>query len=180
MSSEFKGLTMNIIIDRIIDQIDHIKEKSNLDELVEKKKIILLRSAKEEVLNMFLQYLDSVDYDGNLYILGRRTDKYLAKNFEKLKIFVYEINEDEKYTLENCGEIIGTIGADAICFLYQKIISVDHDNLFEIMDSVGYEKYAISNQLEIVKFMGMDKYLEGRQIYEKLCEWFYKVGDREA
>lgn len=163
----------NAIVDKIIESYDNMMLDCDFEELENKKNIVLLRSAKEEVLCRFLERLDRRGYEGNVHIIGRKSDERYREEYENLTIFVNVVDDKQRYTVKNTREFIKALDADAICFLYQEKISLNHDNLLQIVNQTDCSGYAISNQLNIVKLIGVERYLTGKQIYMQLCDWFY-------
>lgn len=165
---------LNVIVDKIIECYKSMMVDSSIEELEKKDNIVLLRSSKEDVLCRFLKCLENVKYAGNIHIIGRKGDKKYIQIFESLKILVYLVEEKQKYTVENTNAYIPKIEADAVCFFYQNKISSSYENLLQILNQVNCARYAISNQLKIVEFIELNKYLIGKRIYDELCEWFYQ------
>ncbi len=176
MKNSRENFLTNIIVDQISAYYDKMFQDSSLRELENKRQIVLIRSAKIEVLYKLLQYLKSKSYSGNIYIIGRKEDETVISEFETLDIFVSTVDERHNYTIENTSKYIEKVNADAVCFLYQKKISDNHDNLLEIVNKYPCEGYAVSRDLGVVKFAGLDKYLTGKHIYKALCDWLYQEG----
>lgn len=168
------AMGFNAIVDKIIECFDSMIVDSSIKELEKKANIVLLRSAKEDVLCRFLKYLENENYTGIIHIIGRKGDEKYIQIFENLKILVYAVDDRQKYTVDNTNEYIQKVQADAVCFLYQNKISASHENLLQIVNQLNCGRYAISNQLKINKLIGLNKYLIGKRIYDELCDWFYQ------
>ena len=126
--------SFNIITDKIEKCYRNIFVDSNIDELKKKESIILLRSAKEDVLCSFLAHMNEVGYAGKLYLIGRESDRIYLEKFKRLNVSLFVVNNEQQYTVENTYEYINEVKADAICFLYQKVISKGYENIFNIIN----------------------------------------------
>lgn len=169
------GFLWNSIVDRIMGIWDDMMLDVNIQELLTKENIVLLRSAKEEVIYNLLDQLSNSKYTGNLFLIGRQGDEKYISEYPKMKIDIYVVDEGEVYSVENTKVFLDGIDVDAICFLYQLKVSPSHDNLLRIVEYVGGQGYAISRQMHIKKIDSdkMDCYLRGKSIYEALCDWYY-------
>ena len=122
----------------------------------------------------FLTHINEAGYAGKLYLIGRESDRQYLEKYRRLNISLFVVDEEQQYTVENTYEHIQRIKADAICFLYQKVISKGYENIFNIINLTNCVGYAISNKLKVVKLVKLYEYLEGIKIYSTLCDWFYR------
>lgn len=166
----------NIIIDKLKKCYDNMTVESSMDELKLKKNIVLLRSAKEDIFCKFLKNLDDSGYAGKIYIIGRNSDEECILKFKKLDLTLFAIENEQVYTTENTNKYIEALKPEAVCFLYQNKISIGHENLLQIIVQAEGAGYAISNQLNVVKFIELNPFITGKRIYDELCDWFYEVG----
>lgn len=168
-------ISFNMIIDKIVESYNNMLLDCDFEEIENKKNIILLRSAKEDVLCRFLDCLDSRSFAGNIHIIGRKGDEKYRTEYDNLIISVDVVDDKQQYSVQNTKEFIKKINADAICFLCQDKVSVNHDNLLQIVSQMDCSGYAITNKLSAIKIIEAERYLIGKQIYMALCNWFYMV-----
>ena len=153
-------------------QIDLLQE-SDLDELLTKEKLVLIRSARQELLEKFLNVMAERNYKGVLNIIGRAEDRAYIKRYAQLHLRLYEAPTEQRYSVENTRTYLEGMKAEGICFLYQSAVSNDYVNLLEILEQANCSCYAISNQLHVSKIKNLEKNLASRRLYKALCNWFY-------
>ena len=159
----------------IIQSMDEMILDSSIEDLCTKDNIVLIRSAKDDVMQSLLEHLSHISYNGNLFLIGRQDDEKWISKYPDMNIDLYIVDDNEMYTVENTKEYIDKVNVDAVCFLYQKKVSSTHDNLIEIIEYANCRGYAISRQLRAIKFdtNKMKHYRHGKSIYEDLCSWYY-------
>ncbi len=172
MRNEFQW---NLIVDRIMGIWDSAMSDVSIQELYAKDNIVLIRSVREEVTYGLLELLSNNDYAGNLHLIGRRGDEKYVSEYPGMKIDLFSVDDCEMYSVENTKAHIDRMQADAVCFLYQSKISSNHDNLLRIVECVAFQGYAVSKDLQVVKFDAakLHSYFRGKAVYDALCEYFY-------
>lgn len=178
MNNGFQG---NLIVDKIMENWNDMMADINIQELCERENLVLIRSAREEVVHNLLECFSVRNYTGYIHLIGRRGDEKYRSEYPGLHIDLYVVDDCEKYTVENTKEYVDRLQVDAICFLYQSSISFNHNNLLWIVEQAGCQGYAVSRNLQAVKFKAarLHDYLRGKAVYDELCDWFYdtKKGD---
>lgn len=177
MKNDDNIFSWNMIVDKISGCMYDMMMEGSLSEIENKENIIVVRSAKDEVMQKFLAHLCEVGYRGNLYVIGRECDKKYISEYPQIKIVLYTIQDDDKYSVENTKAYINNLQVDAICFLYQKELSCNHNNLFRIIMEKDCAGFAVSRDIDVVKFnrLKMQHYLIGEYVYNALCDWFYEA-----
>ena len=165
--------TIKSVIHEFYDCADNMQQKADIYEILDTKQLFLIRSAKIEVLEKFLDFLLKNQYNGTIHLLGRNEDFDCINQYSELDIRAFIVNEQEQYTYENTKNYIEGINADTVAFLFQRNISDNHINLLEIVANMNCRGYGISRDLEAVRLVEAGKYLAGRKLYIALCEWFY-------
>lgn len=165
----------NLIVDRINGILNEVMSDTDMQELLTKENLILIRSAKEEVTDCLLEQLSRSGYAGNLHVIGRKGDEKFIETYSGMHIDVFVIDDNELYSVENTKAYIDRIEADAACFLYHLEIKSNHENLLEILSYVNCQGYAVSRDIQVVKFdmTKLHDYFRGKKIYDALCDWFY-------
>lgn len=145
----------------------------DMEEILSKKKLFLIRSAREEVLLKFLDMLTERNYEGIINLIGRNEDEEYIGKYKQLDIRLCTVPDEQRYSVENTKSYIDNVDADGICFLYQKEISERHINLLEISSYAKCDSYAVSNLLHVSAFRNLERELIGRRLYEELCNWIF-------
>ena len=172
MSNEFGW---NLIVDRVTGIWDEVMSDTDIQELLTEKELVLIRSAKENVLYGLLEQLNSNGYAGNLHVIGRHGDEKYISEYHGLNIDLFTVDDSELYSVDNTKAYIDGIQADAVCFLYHLGIKSNHENLLQILNYANYQGYAVSRDIQVVKFdmVKLHNYFRGKVIYDALCDWFY-------
>lgn len=172
MSNEFGW---NLIVDRVVGNWDDVMSDTDIQELLAKKELVLIRSAKENVMYGLLEQLSSNGYAGNLHVIGRYGDEKYISEYSGMNIDLFIVDDSEVYSVENTKAYLDKIQADAICFLFRLKVSTNHNNLIRIMRYITCQGYAVSKDIQVVKFdmTKLHNYFRGKEIYDALCDWFY-------
>ena len=165
----------NLIVDRVTGIWNEVMSDTDIQELQAKENLVLLRSAKEHVVHSLLKQLSCSGYAGNLHVIGRQGDEKYITEYKRLNIDLFTVDESEAYSVENTKVYIDRIQADAVCFLYHLEIKSIHENLLQILNYANCQGYAVSRDVQVVKFdmVKLHDYLRGKIAYDELCDWFY-------
>lgn len=165
----------NLIVDRVKRMSEGMISGTDMRELLEKENLVLIRSAREAVTNGLLEQLSSSDYAGNLHLIGRKGDEKFISAYPGMNMDLFTVDDSELYSVENTKAYINGIQADAVCFLYHLEIKSSHENLIQILNCSNCQGYAVSRDLQVVKFdmKKLHDCLRGKEIYDALCDWFY-------
>lgn len=172
MSNEFGW---NLIVDRVTGIWNDVVSDTDVQELQTKENLVLIRSAKENVTHSLLEQLSSSGYAGNLHLIGRQGDEKYIKEYSGMNIALFTVDDSEAYSVENTKAYLDRIQADAVCFLCQFKVSSYHDNLLQIVQYVNRQGYAVSRDVQVIKFdlVKLHNYFRGKAVYDALCDWFY-------
>lgn len=165
----------NLIVDRVKRMSEDMISDTGIQELLAKENLVLLRSAREAVTERLLEQLSSSGYVGKLHLIGRKGDEKYISAYSGLHIDLFVIDDSELYSIENTKVYIDGIQADAVCFLYHLEIKSSHENLLQILNYLNCQGYAVSRDLQVVKFdmKKLHDCFRGRAVYDALCDWFY-------
>lgn len=175
MGKMSNGFGWNLIVDRVVGNWDDVMSDTDIQEMLAKKKLVLIRSAKENVMYDLLEQLRSNGYAGNLHVIGRHGDEKFISEYSGMNIDLFTVDDSEVYSVENTKAYLDKIQADAVCFLFHLKISANHDNLIQIMRYITCQGYAVSRDIQVVKFdmAKLNSFFRGKEIYDALCDWFY-------
>ncbi|MBD5503055.1 MAG: hypothetical protein HDR09_04675 [Lachnospiraceae bacterium] len=165
----------NLVVDRVVGGRDDVLSDTDIQELLAKKELVLIRSAKENVMYDLLEQLSSNGYAGNLHVIGRHGDEKYISEYSGMNMDLFAIDDSEVYSVENTKAYLDKIQADAVCFLFHLEISSSHNNLLQIMHYITCQGYAVSKDIQVVKFdmAKLHNYFRGMALYDALCDWFY-------
>lgn len=172
MSNEF---WWNLVVDRVVGNWNDVMSDADVQELLAKENLVLIRSARECVTRSLLEKLSNSSYAGNLHVIGRQEDEKYISEYSELNIDLFTVDDSEVYSVENTKVYIDGIQADAVCFLGKSKVSSNHDNLLQIVQYINCQGYAVLMNLRTIKFdmVKMHNYFRGKVIYDELCDWFY-------
>lgn len=152
---------------------EDLLQSAGIDQLLAAESLALIRSAKQSVLEQFLNILLDKKYRGTLHIIGREEDKKYLQQYDSLKIELYAAPGQQRYSLENTQQFLKKFHPAAICFLYQTRLHDDCENLLQILQQMKCQRYAVSNRMAVSKIINLETYIAGRQLYQDLCSWHY-------
>lgn len=175
MGKTSNGFGWNLIVDRVTRKSEAMISDTDIQELLAKENLILLRSARDEVINRLLEQLSHEGYAGNLHMIGRKGDEKFMAAYSGMHIDLFVIDDSELYSVENTKAYIDGLEADAVCFLYHLEIKSNHENLLQILNYADCQGYAVSREIQVVKFdmTKLHDYFRGKKVYDALCDWFY-------
>ena len=167
----------NLIVDRIVGAWNDMMSDTDIRELLAKENLVLIRSAKENVTHSLLELLSCSGYAGNLHLIGRQGDEKYISEYSGMNIDLFVVDDSETYSVDNTKAYIDKIQADAVCFLFKSEVSSNHDNLLRIVHYVNSQGYAVSKDVQVVKFdmVKLYSYICGKTAYDALCDWFYET-----
>lgn len=178
MGSVSNEFGWNLIVDRVTRMSDDIiSENADIQELLGKENLVLIRSAREETAFGLLERLSRGGYVGNIHLIGRKGDEKYISAYSGMNIDLFAVDDSEIYSVENTKAYIDGIQADAVCFLYRLEISSYHENLLQIVRYINCQGYAVSKDIQMVKLdmVKLHNYYRGKAIYNALCDWFYNT-----
>ncbi len=172
MSNEFGW---NLIVDRVTGIWNDVMSDTDIKELQTKENLVLIRSARDDVARSLLEQLNGSGYAGNLHLIGRQEDEKYISEYPEMNIDLFTVGDGAAYSVENTKAYIDEIQVDAVCFLFWEKVSSNHENLIQIVRCINRQAYAVSRDLQAVKFdmVKLHNYFRGKAVYDALCDWFY-------
>lgn len=147
---------------------------SEMLQLKEKKNILLIKSAKDDVAMPIMEYLEHNDYSGNIYMIGRKEDEAYKLKYPNLKLDIFVVETGKIYSVQNTYEYTKDKRFDAAVFLCRTKVTLKHDNLISIIAKLACECYAVGLDLCVKQLGSLEDYQESRDLYGRLIEWLYE------